>query len=353
MVIVTAWGFINSFRKIFLVNSINPNLSLNQETLTFLSSHEPVIAAKKINNKDQLVRFLPKTGTTSPKSDFTSLSEFFFSVIDASTKFEFATFSSLKTHVINKVQEEFINNGGPGEGILSELQGLWELKMMQAGAIVGPIDRSVVTKSMAPGATSNTVHDLNVPYEGLEEYETPTVDLLFPPTPLQNPMQTPLPVQTPLPGTAPTPLPGTMDNYNIPTRGTPITPSVYPSINENGVSDGKSGRPNTYMASASFLSSSLLCVESFHYYITLRLYIKVLFSVQQPPSPWLNQRPPLDVNVVINGSVVNYWACINFSRTVPDSAAQSFCHQLVQMCQESGMEFKSESVVPVYSATPD
>lgn len=77
-------------------------------------------------------------------------------------------------------------------------------------------------------------------------------------------MQTPLPVQTPLPGTAPTPLPGTMDNYNIPTGGTPITPSDYPSINENGVSDGKSGRPNTYMASASFLSPSLLYVESFH-----------------------------------------------------------------------------------------
>ncbi|CAH1418800.1 unnamed protein product [Lactuca virosa] len=62
MVIVTASGFINSFRKIFLVNSINPNRSLNQETLTFLSIHEPVIAAKKINNKDQLLRFLPKTG---------------------------------------------------------------------------------------------------------------------------------------------------------------------------------------------------------------------------------------------------------------------------------------------------
>nr|XP_043619532.1 protein argonaute PNH1-like isoform X2 [Erigeron canadensis] len=56
---------------------------------------------------------------------------------------------------------------------------------------------------------------------------------------------------------------------------------------------------------------------------------------------------------VINGSIVNYWACINFSRTIPDSTAQSFCHQLVQMCQESGMEFKNDSVVPVYSARPD
>ncbi|KAI3818171.1 hypothetical protein L1987_11974 [Smallanthus sonchifolius] len=53
--------------------------------------------------------------------------------------------------------------------------------MMQAGAIVGLIDRSVVAKSMAPGAArSNTVPDLNVPYEGPKEYETPTVDLIFP-----------------------------------------------------------------------------------------------------------------------------------------------------------------------------
>ncbi|KAL8260401.1 hypothetical protein R6Q59_028354 [Mikania micrantha] len=166
--------------------------------------------------------------------------------------------------VINKVREEFINNGGPGEGVLNELQGLWELKMMQAGAIVGPIDRSAIAKSMAPGVAANTVHDLNVPYEGPDEYETPTADLLFPPTPLQTPMQTPLPAQTPLPGSAPTPLPGTMDNsYNIPTGGTPITPSDYTSINENGALNN-AGRPSPYM---------------------------------QPPSSWMNQRPPLDVNI--------------------------------------------------------
>ena len=54
--------------------------------------------------------------------------------------------------------------------------------MMQAGAIVGPIDRSAVAKAMGPGAAgANTVHDLNVPYEGPDEYETPTADLLFPP----------------------------------------------------------------------------------------------------------------------------------------------------------------------------
>ncbi|CAI9262266.1 unnamed protein product [Lactuca saligna] len=52
--------------------------------------------------------------------------------------------------------------------------------MMQAGAIVGPIDRSVLAKSMAPRATLNDVHDLNVPYEGPEEYETYNANLLFP-----------------------------------------------------------------------------------------------------------------------------------------------------------------------------
>ncbi|GER26908.1 transcription factor IIA large subunit family protein [Striga asiatica] len=182
--------------------------------------------------------------------------------------------------VINKVRDEFINNGGPGESVLNELQGLWELKMMQAGAILGPIDRSAMQKGAAGGPiTPNPVHDLNVPYEGTEEYETPTADMLFPPTPLQTPMQTPLPgtAQTPLPGTAQTPLPGTAQTplpgsdsgslYNIPTGGTLITPNEYTSTNENGgVPEVKAGtgRPSAFM---------------------------------QPPSPWLNQRPSLDVNV--------------------------------------------------------
>ncbi|GAA0172749.1 general transcription factor [Lithospermum erythrorhizon] len=169
--------------------------------------------------------------------------------------------------VISKVREEFINNGGPGESVLNELQGLWEMKMMQAGAILGPIDRSA-----APKATPGTVHDLNVPYEGTEEYETPTADMLFPPTPLQTPLpgsgQTPLPgtVQTPLPGTAYTP--GTADIFNIPTGGTPITPNDYsPGNDAIGIMESKAagvGRPSPFM---------------------------------QPPTAWLNQRPPLDVNV--------------------------------------------------------
>ncbi|KAL8531150.1 hypothetical protein ACS0TY_007966 [Phlomoides rotata] len=174
--------------------------------------------------------------------------------------------------VINKVRDEFTKNDGPGESVLNELQGLWELKMMQAGAILGPIDRSGTQKGEAGGPiTPNPVHDLNVPYEGTEEYETPTADLLFPPTPLQTPMQTPLlgMVQTPLTGAAPTPLSGNDSGslYNIPTGGTPITPNEYTSANENGgVPEMKAGpgRPIPYMPS---------------------------------PSPWLNQRPRLDVNV--------------------------------------------------------
>ncbi|KAH7849364.1 hypothetical protein Vadar_016819 [Vaccinium darrowii] len=56
---------------------------------------------------------------------------------------------------------------------------------------------------------------------------------------------------------------------------------------------------------------------------------------------------------VINGGTVNYWACINFSRSVPESTVRGFCHQLVQMCQGSGMEFNFEPVIPIHSARPD
>lgn len=52
--------------------------------------------------------------------------------------------------------------------------------MMQAGAILGPIDRSSFQRP-TPGGPITPVHDLNVPYEGTEEYETPTAEILFPP----------------------------------------------------------------------------------------------------------------------------------------------------------------------------
>ncbi|KAH1246694.1 Protein argonaute PNH1 [Glycine max] len=56
---------------------------------------------------------------------------------------------------------------------------------------------------------------------------------------------------------------------------------------------------------------------------------------------------------VINGSTVRYWACINFSRSVQESAARGFCQQLVQMCQISGMEFSQDPAIPIHSARPD
>lgn len=61
------------------------------------------------------------------------------------------------------------------------IQQIWETKMMQAGAVLGPVDRSAAAAKPPPGGAAAPVHDLNVPYEGTEEYETPTADMLFPP----------------------------------------------------------------------------------------------------------------------------------------------------------------------------
>ncbi len=40
---------------------------------------------------------------------------------------------------------------------------------------------------------------------------------------------------------------------------------------------------------------------------------------------------------MVNGGVVNHWACLNFSRSVQENYAHSFCSELAQMCQTSGM----------------
>ncbi|KAI3459432.1 hypothetical protein Pfo_016095 [Paulownia fortunei] len=56
---------------------------------------------------------------------------------------------------------------------------------------------------------------------------------------------------------------------------------------------------------------------------------------------------------MINGMTVRRWACINFSRSVQDSVARGFCHELAQMCQVSGMEFNPEPVIPIYTGQPD
>lgn len=61
--------------------------------------------------------------------------------------------------------------------------------MMQAGAIQGgPPTEAAPAPVPAPAAPAKgvaapvtPVHDLNVPYEATEEYQTPTVEMLFPP----------------------------------------------------------------------------------------------------------------------------------------------------------------------------
>lgn len=83
---------------------------------------------------------------------------------------------------------------------------------------------------------------------------------------------------------------------------------------------------------------------------------------------------------MINGMTVSRWACINFSRSVQDSVARTFCNELAQMCQVSGMvvshpfdllclkcnqnftlihnvffvkEFNLDPVIPIYNAKPE
>ncbi|XP_062085025.1 uncharacterized protein LOC133791129 isoform X2 [Humulus lupulus] len=171
-----------------------------------------------------------------------------------------SVYVSVIEDVVSKVREEFLNNG-PGEDVLKELQGMWETKMMQAGVVNAPIERSGAAKP-TPGGPITPVHDLNVPYEGTEEYETPTAEILFPPTPLQTPIQTPLP--------------GTADIYNIPTG--PSDYSASGNDNGGGGGGGGAGTPssgNTELKSATGRPSPYM----------------------QPPSPWMSQRPPLDVNI--------------------------------------------------------
>ncbi|MCO5572743.1 hypothetical protein L7F22_026502 [Adiantum nelumboides] len=56
---------------------------------------------------------------------------------------------------------------------------------------------------------------------------------------------------------------------------------------------------------------------------------------------------------MVNGGVVNYWACVNFSRGVQEGAAYRFCQELASMCQVSGMSFRQEPAIPLHSARPD
>ncbi|GJW33250.1 hypothetical protein Tco_0053282, partial [Tanacetum coccineum] len=40
---------------------------------------------------------------------------------------------------------------------------------------------------------------------------------------------------------------------------------------------------------------------------------------------------------MVNGGRVASWMCINFARNVQDNTARTFCHELAQMCNISGM----------------
>jgi eukaryotic translation initiation factor 2C len=56
---------------------------------------------------------------------------------------------------------------------------------------------------------------------------------------------------------------------------------------------------------------------------------------------------------MVNGGVVNHWACLNFSRSVQENVASAFCAELAHMCQTSGMAFRGEPIVPVQSVRPE
>ena len=43
------------------------------------------------------------------------------------------------------------------------------------------------------------------------------------------------------------------------------------------------------------------------------------------------------IQKMINGMTVSQWASITFSRNIQDSVAHTFCTELAQMCQVSGM----------------
>lgn len=56
---------------------------------------------------------------------------------------------------------------------------------------------------------------------------------------------------------------------------------------------------------------------------------------------------------MVNGGVINNWACVNFSRQVQDSVARTFCQELAQMCQTSGMQFNRDPIVQVQTVRPE
>uniref|UniRef100_A0A453P9B1 Piwi domain-containing protein n=1 Tax=Aegilops tauschii subsp. strangulata TaxID=200361 RepID=A0A453P9B1_AEGTS len=56
---------------------------------------------------------------------------------------------------------------------------------------------------------------------------------------------------------------------------------------------------------------------------------------------------------MVNGGRVKEWICINFARNVQDGAARSFCRQLADMCEISGMDFSKEPLLPPLCTRPE
>uniref|UniRef100_A0A7I4BGJ8 Argonaute family member n=1 Tax=Physcomitrium patens TaxID=3218 RepID=A0A7I4BGJ8_PHYPA len=56
---------------------------------------------------------------------------------------------------------------------------------------------------------------------------------------------------------------------------------------------------------------------------------------------------------MVNGGIVQHWACVNFSSNVQEKIARDFCLELAQMCQTSGMQFARDPIVPVKTVRPD
>ncbi|KAI7725480.1 hypothetical protein M8C21_008032 [Ambrosia artemisiifolia] len=67
-------------------------------------------------------------------------------------------------------------------------------------------------------------------------------------------------------------------------------------------------------------------------------------------NPQVGQWNMIDLKM-INGGTVNYWAIANFSRQRVD-AVDRFCKGLVDMCQNKGIVFNPQPVIPIYTAPP-
>lgn len=102
--------------------------------------------------------------------------------------------------VINNVRIDF-QSEGVDDNVLNELQSLWELKLVQSGAIQDPTAHDPLANPAAkpiPQTVATPVLDLNGPYVAAEEYETPPND--FPRVPASTSSREPVMFQYMPPG---------------------------------------------------------------------------------------------------------------------------------------------------------